>query len=567
MPMSRSRLNVEQSSDMEDKRVETMEIDVQQKEVETAMPDGFNTDYLRIYYAKLFPYGDFFKWLSYGNDAKHPGCDQSYIGRRELSFTLENDIYLRFQSFDSVSELESSIKEKCPFKIDIGPVYSVDPAKRHAYAQSGNNVFVPVERELIFDIDISDYDDVRYCCSGADTCLDCWPLMTIVIKILDTSLRGDFGFNHILWVYSGRRGVHCWVCDSRARKLSNEQRSAIADYFRVYKGGENALKKVTLTGPVLHPFLARSYTDVLKCFFEDKLLHSQQLFASEEKCQKILELIPDGNVSSELHDRWQGNRRSSISKEDVNAARWEQLKTTLQSGKHKTQGLRRCVEEIVFSYTYPRLDMEVSKHMNHLLKAPFCIHPKTGRVCVPIDPNNCDDFDPLTVPTLSQLLGELNAAGMQIDSESDWERTSLEKSIRFFRTSFLQPMLKACKEELESAYNAKLQQAKNNLNWNPDLLVKTLHPLRRQETPDEGWHDLVAKGFIEYIYTEEEETTMISMTIRNEGLKQTKRLVYQMALMESGLNLSKLESWLNLSDAERAHAVPRRGRRGGRAWT
>jgi len=35
-----------------------------------------------------------------------------------------------------------------------------------------------------------------------------------------------------------------------------------------------------------------------------------------------------------------------------------------------------------------------------------------------------------------------------------------------------------------------------------------------QESPDDGgWHDLVAKGFIEYIDTEEEETTMISMTI------------------------------------------------------
>jgi len=28
----------------------------------------------------------------------------------------------------------------------------VQPAKRHAYAQSDNNVFTPVERELIFDI-------------------------------------------------------------------------------------------------------------------------------------------------------------------------------------------------------------------------------------------------------------------------------------------------------------------------------------------------------------------------------------------------------------------------------
>jgi DNA primase small subunit len=177
----------------------------------------------------------------------------------------------------------------------------------------------------------------------------------------------------------------------------------------------------------------------------------------------IVKCVSFLDVASELHDKWQGNRRSSISKEDVNATRWEQLKSTLQSGKHK--GLRRCIEEIVFSYTYPRLDMEVSKHMNHLLKAPFCIHPKTGRVCVPIDPNNCDDFDPTTVPTLSQLLGELNAAGLRTDSENDWERTSLEKSIRFFRASFLQPLLKACKEELESSYNAKLQQSKNTLTW------------------------------------------------------------------------------------------------------
>ncbi|KAA8528242.1 hypothetical protein F0562_035507 [Nyssa sinensis] len=385
---------------------------------DNAVPDGFNANYLKVYYGKLFPHAEIFKWMSYGNDGKHPACDHSYFGRREFSFTLDNDIYLRFQSFNSAVELENSIKEKCPFKIDIGPVYSVDPAKRHAYAQAGDNVFTPVERELVFDVDITDYDDVRYCCSGADICLDCWPLMTVAIKVIDTALRDDFGFNHILWAYSGRRGVHCWVCDGKARRLNNEQRAAIADYFRVYKGNENSLKKVSLTGHGLHPFLARSYNEILKDFFEENLLPSQKLFSNEERFEKILEMIPDESITSELRGKWQENRRSSISKEDINVVRWEQLKHVLQSGKQKVQGLRRCVEEIVFSYTYPRLDMEVSKHMNHLLKAPFCVHPKTGRVCIPIDPNHCEEFDPTTVPTLSKLLGELNMGGLKADSDN-----------------------------------------------------------------------------------------------------------------------------------------------------
>ncbi|KAF2303335.1 hypothetical protein GH714_016852 [Hevea brasiliensis] len=50
------------------------------------------------------------------------------------------------------------------------------------------------------------------------------------------------------------------------------------------------------------------------------------------------------------------------------------------------------------------------------------------------------------------------------------------------------------------------------------LLIKKkdIHALQQRESSEEGgWHDLVAKGFIEYIDTEEEETTMISMTIHD----------------------------------------------------
>ena len=46
--------------------------------------------------------------------------------------------------------------------------------------------------------------------------------------------------------------------------------------------------------------------------------------------------------------------------------------------------------------------------MNHLLKAPFCVHPKTGRVSVPFDASTVDTFDPLThVPTIELLAAQL----------------------------------------------------------------------------------------------------------------------------------------------------------------
>ncbi|KAG2307928.1 hypothetical protein Bca52824_027676 [Brassica carinata] len=465
--------------EMESKGDETlMMMDAAQMNNQKPQEEFFNVNYLRIYYGKtplslslfliiitfdllvqtsqlllnagnLFPYSDIHKWLSYGHDGKHPGCDEYYFGRREFSFTLENDVYLRYKSFKNASSIEDAIKSTFPYKIDIGAVYSVDPDKRHAYSQTGTNVFTPVERELVFDIDITDYDDVRYCCSGADVCSKCWPLMTVAIKLIHTSLTDDFGFKHILWVFSGRRGVHCWVCDPKARRMTNEQRSAVAEYFRVYKGNENNARKVALMGYSLHPFLARSYVDFLKGFFEGELQATQSIFSSKDKYDKILGMISDEDIQSELREKWENSGRSSLSEEAISLVRWDQLKNTLQSKKHKAPTLRMCVEEIVFTFTYPRIDLEVSKHMNHLLKAPFCVHPKTGRVCVPIDPNNCDEFDPLAVPTLSQLIEEINSGGsrMDVDDDDDSDRCLLGKSIKFFRSSFLEPLLKSCKEK------------------------------------------------------------------------------------------------------------------------
>lgn len=74
----------------------------------------------------------------------------------------------------------------------------------------------------------------------------------MAIKVVDAALREDFGFKHLLWVYSGRRGAHCWISDKRAREMDDQKRRAVAGYLELLKGGDKSGKRVNVKRP-LHP--------------------------------------------------------------------------------------------------------------------------------------------------------------------------------------------------------------------------------------------------------------------------------------------------------------------------
>ena len=146
-----------------------------------------------------------------------------------------------------------AMQAKLPAKIDIGPVYNVDPQRRKAYSGhsapsqrfalvhsrqcialrtgtavlpsilrhslqipwdhweycmeahsscdligeasfgvaglGGERSFAPMERELVFDIDLTDYDDVRTCGKEGHICNACWPLMAVAVEVHTVLLR------------------------------------------------------------------------------------------------------------------------------------------------------------------------------------------------------------------------------------------------------------------------------------------------------------------------------------------------------------------------------------------
>ncbi|TYZ59648.1 hypothetical protein PybrP1_003762 [[Pythium] brassicae (nom. inval.)] len=403
--------------------------------------EEFSVDLLQLYYDRLFPYEQMTKWLAYDGG-------ESFLYRRELSFTLENDTYIRYKAFHNAEEMKASMTKTLPFKIDIGAVFSVSPADKGKVNASD---FVPEERELVFDIDLTDYDDIRTCCEGATICAKCWRFMVPAVKVMEATLREDFGFEHLMWVYSGRRGIHCWVSDEAARQLTNEARTAVVQYLSLVEGNENSKRKVHLKDP-LHPSLDRAYR-LLEPLFEEIVLgpDGQGVFCDEKHWSKLLDMVPDEDLRAQLNTRWSARANDSSPRE-----KWLELADGVEKILTKGQAnnkrgpnndqrkrnlveLRTCLPEIVFAYLYPRLDANVSKQRNHLLKSPFAVHPKTGRVCVPVLADTIEDFDPFTM-----------------------EKTSMKQFVRLFETALLKPLEVAARQKQR---DAKESNAAFNGDW------------------------------------------------------------------------------------------------------
>ena len=387
--------------------------EIKEKKEDFVIPKGG----MKIYYENFFPYEMYFSWLGRGE------VDQ--FQRREFSFTLENDVYFRFQSYKSCEELKKKLIQYCPKKIDIGAMYNVLPTE-HKTADP----FFPQEKEIVFDIDMTDYDDIRTCCQEAKLCNKCWKYMIVAYRILDKILKEDFGFQHILYAFSGRRGIHAWLCDERARILRDDGRIAIANYIK-YKIG-NVKMEITqgLQNP-LHPAYVRAIK-ICDEYFRDVL--DEQNLLNNEKGQNLLMAL----LKAYFHNDFDSIKVSQIFSDPEikkSTIKLNQIKDVILSNKRpENKKLKQdstedifnlCINDFKLNILYPRLDINVSTHINHLLKSPFCIHPKTGLVAVPLSEEEIIKFKMDNIPRLDQLINDYN---------NGRKNPNFEKYLNFFKT-------------------------------------------------------------------------------------------------------------------------------------
>ena len=73
------------------------------------------------------------------------------------------------------------------------------------------------------------------------------------------------------WVFSGRRGIHCWISDYSARVMDNKSRAAVIEFMNYVVPSvktNSKIKDTLLNKPkgIVHPSVSRAFNISYKYF-------------------------------------------------------------------------------------------------------------------------------------------------------------------------------------------------------------------------------------------------------------------------------------------------------------
>lgn len=339
----------------------------------------------RQYYEKVFPSKEVANFLQ--RHATRP------LNHREIAlcWLIKGSVkWQRFNCYNAPENMAQDLTRRNPYGVYCGPVYNVKPSARYII---GPNL-VPVAHRLIFDVDATDYDDIRECdCptkkEGVRVCKRCWPLIGVALIVIRYLLRYKFGLHEALLTFSGSKGGHVWILDKDVQTYTDNTRTNIAAYFYPFRDPQR-MHAIPLQCPVL----ARCYEQVIKPYFEGHILGNVLSLQTTHALNLVRACIA-------IHEPELSTEFIKLLPVTLNEnKRWHQLQTLIM--KHTVDGLA-IIRSFVLMCCYPRLDKSITTSMQHLIRLIFSVNGKGGKICLPIRYQDIFSFNPETPPTVHTI--------------------------------------------------------------------------------------------------------------------------------------------------------------------
>lgn len=293
-----------------------------------------------------------------------------------------------------------------PYQKNTQPKHEIHQLRD--YLPTQRNFVMPL-KELVFDIDIHDYDRFCNCHGGKSLCSICWLHLEGSYYILNFILTMLFGYAqaNLLYVYSGKKGFHCFVNDSRAMALTASQRLFLCQTISIKSGGHPA-------NEAPEDFRAELSTSV--SYQADRhLMQWMKLYESERREASLDDTLDNLFTSMVL-----GGTRNLL-KESAAFRDWimrkarihypscqERIRLQWQEALRDPQCTSVTLWQILVKYDaygmlsvskqplvpfsqfikyrlyYPMIDGGPLL-MDHTIKLPFAIHPGTKNIALPVD--------------------------------------------------------------------------------------------------------------------------------------------------------------------------------------
>jgi len=320
----------------------------------------------------------------------------SRLPEREFGyFTFEKKIMVRHLSFNSPQELWGKIAEDTPLHIYHSAAF-------YKYPRAPMDAKGWIGAELIFDIDADHLKtpcgkehDFKVCrrCRRAypvnlDLCPDCGqPLMKVEwvcdlcleaareeARKLLSFLEDDFGFNRFRAAFSGNRGYHLVVEDESILELDQAERKELIDYI---SGTGLSMRLMGLEERMIDLETAPKLEDrgwrgrIAKAAFE---------ILASKNYEALREVVGDSMAQTLIDEV-----------EEISKALGEDVPWNLMRPK-----LRRILFEAARELASAHIDVVVTQDIHRLLRLGNSLNGKTGLMAKMFDPNELDEFEPMS---------------------------------------------------------------------------------------------------------------------------------------------------------------------------